>query len=658
MAEKSKSALPIPIKDLLHQDSIESIRVEFKASWNSNTTGLQVLKTICAFANDFQNLNGGYIVIGVDESEGRPVLPARGLAIKDLENAQSWIRGQCKATMPGYMPLFVPETVGDRNVLAVWAPASEYRPHRVPNRHRNLKYWIRSGSETVDAEANGLLNALVERASSVPWDNQVAIDADIKDLNGALVLQHLRNINSKLQDYSDTTAIYRGMRITDRVNGHERPRNVGLLFFSDDPDNWFPGARIVVVQFAADRSGRVQDEHEFKGPLTTQLRNCLRYLQGLLQKHVRKEVDGFETSGWASYPLPALREALVNAVFHRSYRQDVLEPTKVCLYPDRMEIISYPGPVAGVERAQFLPSANIPQNPAPARNPRVGEFLKQLKLAEGWQTGLPNIHSTMSDNGSPNPKFDFDERRQWFRTTLPAHPEYAAVLALQHAAYLRAVGSADDAYNRVRDAWEANDSSALLAEEMIRLCAERDDLNTAEAVFDRFRHNGTKAHLGQVAGRWVEVLTRNGRVIDARKVLDEFPEILESQNTVQSGILARRLRKPQTAHQYFERAGDAIRSDVRALVEFARTKITLAQVARNGKKSDWQIVNQRLLLEARELLERAIQIDASPVRHAMAWRELGVTLSLLNAPKVDVKNAFENAKKLSSDEYMLPLDLY
>ena len=62
--------LPISIDDLLSGRSIESVRVEFKASWSPDTTGFQVLKTICAFANDHQNLNGGYVIIGVAESKG------------------------------------------------------------------------------------------------------------------------------------------------------------------------------------------------------------------------------------------------------------------------------------------------------------------------------------------------------------------------------------------------------------------------------------------------------------------------------------------------------------------------------------------------------------------------------------------------------------
>ena len=63
------TSLAINLDDLLHCRSVESERVEFKASWDPPTTGPQVLRTICAFANDYHNLNGGYLAIGVpDES--------------------------------------------------------------------------------------------------------------------------------------------------------------------------------------------------------------------------------------------------------------------------------------------------------------------------------------------------------------------------------------------------------------------------------------------------------------------------------------------------------------------------------------------------------------------------------------------------------------
>ena len=645
-----QSFQPINVRDLLYRTRVEPTRVEFKANWDPQTTGGQVLRTICALANDFQNLNGGYIVIGVEESDGEAILPAKGLPLADLDRAQKWIRGKCAATFSGYMPVLSPEQIDDKSVLVVWAPPSEHRPHQAPNRNNAQKYWIRIGSETIDAEANGMQNALMQRSVQMPWDNQVAHNAQVQDLSETLVREHLHDVGSTLRDAPDTTSIYRSMGIIKRVNGNESPKNVGLLFFSPTPKDWFPGARIVVARFSADRAGPVQDEHVFRGPLPTQLRDCLGYLEGLSRSHLKKEMDRSQARGWVSYPIPALREALVNAVYHRSYRPDNLEPTKVALYPDRMEIISYPGPVPGVEKDHLLPGASIPPNPAPARNPRVGEFLKQLQLAEEWRTGLPRIYKSMADNGSPNPIFDFDDGRQWFRVTLPAHPEYAAVSALQDAAYLRTVAGFDEAFNRVRDAWEANEASAVLAAEFIQLCAEKDDLKTAEDVFCRFRENGPRNLLGNVANRWIEVLLRNGRTTDARKILDDLPEVTSAQDAVDSAILAHRLKETQIAHKYFKRAEAEIASDARALLEYAQTKMKLAMDARNERKRDWQRVNRRLLLEARELLERVVQMDSSPTRHAWAWRELGRVRNWLREPAATVEDAYVRATRLLPDE--------
>jgi len=55
---------------------------------------------------------------------------------------------------------------------------------------------------------------------------------------------------------------------------------------------------------------------------------------------------------YLAYPYEALEESVVNAAYHRSY-DNTQEPTKIYLYPDRLEIISYPGPVQGIEKEQL-----------------------------------------------------------------------------------------------------------------------------------------------------------------------------------------------------------------------------------------------------------------------------------------------------------------
>ncbi|MCY4638534.1 MAG: putative DNA binding domain-containing protein [Acidobacteria bacterium] len=632
--------LPINLDALLHCRGVESERVEFKASWDPDTTGVQVLRTICAFANDYHNLNGGYVVIGVGERDGRAALPPAGLSAEDVEAAQQWIRGNCNRLDPHYPPILSPETVDDRLLLVVWAPASEMRPHRAPAEGgARGRYWVRLGSSTVDAEQRGdMLRRLIQQTARVPWDDRRASDARVEDLREAKVREYLRDVDSGLLDEPDARDVYRRMRITARVNDHEVPRNAGLLFFSSDPVQWFRGARIEVVQFAADRAGDVQEERVFGGALADQIRGCLNHLENLSTSHLQKQPDRSQVRGWVSYPLPALRETLVNAMYHRGYDVDQPEPTKVYLYPSRVEVISYPGPVPGIEHRHLVANAQV--RAAPARNRRIGEFLKELGLAEGRLSGLPKVFRAMEENGSPAPSFDFDEQRTFFQATLPAHPEYGALSALRDAAHLRALGDQEEAVRRIESAWASNPASAILAREMIRSYGQGGEIGRAEDVLETFEAQGPASAASHVANTLVDVLLEAGDKRKAQELLKRDRPMMFGQDASDAAILARRLRDSRAAHRYFERAGDAIYADPRALHEFAQTKIWLATEAHRRRQRE---SNRRFLTEARTLLERVIQLDASPTRHGWAWRELARTLNRLRAPFREVEDAYRKA---------------
>ena len=74
-------ALPINIEDLLRKQRVESNRIEFKEGWNPTP----IYHSICAFANDIENLGGGYIIVGVEENDGRAVRPVKGLPEESLD---------------------------------------------------------------------------------------------------------------------------------------------------------------------------------------------------------------------------------------------------------------------------------------------------------------------------------------------------------------------------------------------------------------------------------------------------------------------------------------------------------------------------------------------------------------------------------------------
>ncbi len=60
--------LPINIHKVLQGRPVEWERLEFKRGRNTEA----VLHTLCAFANDFHNLGGGYIFLGIADDNGSP----------------------------------------------------------------------------------------------------------------------------------------------------------------------------------------------------------------------------------------------------------------------------------------------------------------------------------------------------------------------------------------------------------------------------------------------------------------------------------------------------------------------------------------------------------------------------------------------------------
>lgn len=647
------SILPINLGDLLHQSGVESARVEFKSSWDEKTTGAQVIRTICAFANDFQNLNGGYILIGVAEVDGRVQLPPIGLTPSELEGAQKWLRGRCNLLDPVYQPILSPEQVDGRHILVIWAPGSQTRPHQAPEsgeKGAQRKYYIRLGSETVDADRQPELKTqLMQLTARVPFDDRRAQQATVLDIRETKVREFLHDIGSGLVDEPDTRTLYRNLRIAEPVNGHDAPLNVGLLFFSQNPAQWFPCARVEVAHFAADEAGDLIEEKTFAlRPIHEQLRECLAYLENLSVRQIQKLPNRPGAEHWVGYPSLALREALVNAVYHRSYERADPEPIKVYLFADRIEIISYPGPVPGIETSHLEGNAPLPY--VPARNRRIGEFLKELKLAEGRGTGIPKLRRAMQRNGSPAPRFDFDSSRSYFRVTLPAHPEYLAILILRDAANLKAVGDSEEAFRLLVDAHARQPGSYAIALELLQEFIGRGDIRAAETVYATFHDATPQANPAALLTRISAAhLDRNNQA-EARKWLDKLTVLDDVATAFDAAIQEKRAGRLERAHKYFQAAGESTWSDAKALHEFAQVKMKLAEKAKpRAGQGSWTSYN-RLLDETREMLQRVVQMDAPCTRHAWAWFDLGRVRNWRRLPKQEVRQAFEQAIKLDPEE--------
>ena len=121
--------LEISIEDLLSKRKIESDRIEFKAGWNPD----DIYHSICAFANDYNNDGGGYIVVGVEEKNGVAVRPVKGVPEEMLDKIQKEMLGFNNRISPPYFrKVFISEVDG-RWILVIVARTGQQRPYKSPN---------------------------------------------------------------------------------------------------------------------------------------------------------------------------------------------------------------------------------------------------------------------------------------------------------------------------------------------------------------------------------------------------------------------------------------------------------------------------------------------------------------------------------------------
>ncbi|WP_295996154.1 RNA-binding domain-containing protein [uncultured Adlercreutzia sp.] len=409
--------LPTSIDALLDGGIVENARIEFKASWDPQTS----LKTICAFANDIDNWGGGYLVIGVtDNGEGGRA--AVGVPPEKIDGYLKDMLNKCKLIQPSYMPLVDVVDYQGTKLIVLWAPGGSTRPYSSPKtmgRPSERIYWIRKMASTI-APTEDDKRDLYSLANQVPFDDRINHGAEVSDLNLTLIKEYLREVGSSLYAEADTldfTELCRAMGIVEGPAEFTKPKNVGLLFFSMNPEKFFPYARIDIVDLPDGEGGDRLEEHIFRGPIHQQMREAMLYLQNrVIEEHVIKRPDAAEADRYFNYPYAALEEALANAVYHKGY--DVREPIEVRILPDRIEFLSFPGADRSISIEGLKQFRAVSRR---YRNRRVGDFLKELHLTEGRNTGMRKMLNALRRNGSPDPVFETDEGRLYFLVTIYAH---------------------------------------------------------------------------------------------------------------------------------------------------------------------------------------------------------------------------------------------
>lgn len=344
--------ISLKIETLLEGKVVERNRVEYKKGWNPE----DIIHTICAFANDYSNVNGGYIVIGIEAVDGVPVLPPAGLKKNQLDKVQKEIFEYCHLIEPYYIPQIEICDYPDEHTHLIYmkCSAGDSGPYTAPKAaykdsqkriDKTRHYWIRPASVTTAAKPEEIAE-LYEKFNSVPFDDRIHRTAGIDVIRRGYVEDFLRDSKSSLASEINRMSledILVSLEVANETDEGIALRNIGVLMFAERPDKLIPGAYINYVRFFdEDREGADSfEEKEFRGPIWKQVRDVLDHLNTTVITERVTKIDGqAESVRHFNYPYNALEEAIVNAVFHKSYREDV--PVDVRVYYDEIVIINFP----------------------------------------------------------------------------------------------------------------------------------------------------------------------------------------------------------------------------------------------------------------------------------------------------------------------------
>ena len=113
-----------------------------------------------------------------------------------------------------------------------------------------------------------------------------------------MIQNYLKEIGSSLYEKSKTgdfAELCSDMNIISLLPEYVKPKNVGLMFFSMEPDKFFPCTQIDIVQFPDGLGGNSIIENTFKGPIHQQLREALQFIKNsIITKKIVKSADKAE----------------------------------------------------------------------------------------------------------------------------------------------------------------------------------------------------------------------------------------------------------------------------------------------------------------------------------------------------------------------------
>lgn len=391
----------------------ESATIEAKAG---SKVGRSIMETVCAFANE-PGLGGGYLLLGVEPMTGSLFdtgYVASG--VSDPDKVQSDLVSQCSSTFnKPIRPQVRVERVGEVSVIVAYIPEASPTDKPIYLKRLGLPRgaYRRLGPTDHEGTEDDLI-ALYADHHADTYDATVITDGDLKDIDPDAIEEYrtLRgkvNADAEELSWSDEDLL-RAFGCVREIDGRLKPTVAGILLFGTAQAirRCFPMMRIDYIrvpgrEWVEDPDHRF-DTVEIRAPLLTAIRRATNAVFDDIPKSFSLPSDSIQSSETPILPTRVIREAVVNAVMHRSYR--IHGAVQIIRYANRLEIRN-PGHSLKAEEQLGQPGSET-------RNPRLAAVLHEVNIAETKGSGIRVMRELMQQNNLLPPTLESSRQPDQF----------------------------------------------------------------------------------------------------------------------------------------------------------------------------------------------------------------------------------------------------
>lgn len=398
------------IDRLNHSD--EAAGIEAKAG---TAIDRSIMETVCAFSNE-TGLDGGYLLLGVARQEDSLFPYYEVIKLENLDKLQLDLATQCANSFnQPIRPEIEIEKIGPNSIIKVFIPELPQAQKPVYFKHEGLPRgaYRRIGSSDQRCTDDDLIlfynhndtfDSISVKGSS--WDD---VDEDAVELYRTLrakVSPYAEELNYNDHDLLKSLGCLAGKELT----------YTGLLVFGSRKAQrrLMPAVRVDYIrvpgnEWVADPENRFTTV-DMRGPLLSIVGRAYNAIADDLPKGFLLP-DGQIQADSIGLPGKVLREALVNAFIHRSYR--VHQPIQIIRYGNRIEIKN-PG-------FSLKPEDRLGEPGSQQRNPFIAAIFHETNLAETKGSGIRTMRGLMEQAGMAPPTFDSDHGNNQFTARLLLH---------------------------------------------------------------------------------------------------------------------------------------------------------------------------------------------------------------------------------------------